>query len=132
MKKYVLDAHSIIAYLEGEQSGKAVIPILESAVEEKAEIYLSVINWGEIYYIALREGGKARAEQYREIIAEYPIEIVEADEELTLLAARYKAHYKMSYADAFAAGLTEMKKAALVTGDKEFRQVEDIIKINFL
>lgn len=132
MKRYVLDAHSIIAYLEGEESGKGVMPILESALEDKAEIYLSVINWGEVYYIALREGGKERAEEYRDIIAKYPVEVIDADEELTLIAAKYKAHYKMSYADAFAAGLAEMKKAVLVTGDKEFKQVERILKINFL
>lgn len=132
MKRYVLDTHSIIAYLEGEEPGKGLIPILESAVEDKAELYLSVVNWGEVYYIALREGGKERAEQYRSIIAKYPIEIVEADKDLTLIAAKYKAHHKMSYADAFAAGLTEAKKASLVTGDKEFKQIEEKIKIVWL
>ncbi len=38
----------------------------------------------------------------------------------------------MSYADAFAAGLAEMKKALLVTGDKEFKQIEEKIKIVWL
>jgi len=132
MKRYVLDTHSIIAYLEGEESGKGLIPILESAIEDKAELCLSVVNWGEVYYIALREGGKERAEQYRSIIAKYPIVIIDADKDLTLIAARYKAHYKMSYADAFAAGLAEMKKALLVTGDKEFKQIEEKIKIVWL
>ncbi len=132
MKKYVLDTHSIIAYLEGEESGKGLIPILESAVEDKAELYLSVVNWGEVYYIALREGGKIRAELYRSIIDKYPVAVIDADKELTLLAAKYKANFKMSYADAFAAGLAEMKKAALVTGDKEFKQAENELKINWL
>ncbi len=132
MKRYVLDTHSIIAYLEGEEPGKGLIPILESSVEDKAELYLSVVNWGEVYYIALREGGKERAELYRSIIGKYPIMVIDADKDLTLIAAKYKAHFKMSYADAFAAGLAEMKKAALVTGDKEFKQVEDKIKIEWL
>lgn len=132
MKRYVLDTHSIIAYLEGEESGKGLIPILESAIEDKAELYLSVVNWGEVYYMALREGGKERAELYRSIIAKYPIEIVDADKDLTLIAAKYKAHFKMSYTDAFAAGLAEANKASLVTGDKEFKQIEEKIKIVWL
>jgi uncharacterized protein len=129
MKKYVMDSYALIAYLEGEESGKSVIPILEDALEGKADIYLSIINWGEIYYIALREGGEERAELYRSTISKYPITIVEANKELTLTAAKYKAYYKISYADAFAAGLAELKKATLITGDKEFKSLEKEIKI---
>ena len=129
MKKFVLDSFALIAYLEGEESGKSVIPILEDALEGKADIYLSIINWGEIYYIALREGGEERAELYRTTISKYPITIVEANKELTLAAAKFKAHHKMSYADAFAAGLAELKKATLITGDKEFKPLEKEIKI---
>lgn len=132
MKKFVLDSFALIAYLEGEESGKYVIPILEDALEGKADIYLSIINWGEIYYIALREGGEERAELYRTTISKYPITIVEANKELTLAAAKFKAHHKMSYADAFAAGLAELKKATLITGDKEFKPLEKEIKIEWI
>jgi predicted nucleic acid-binding protein len=38
----------------------------------------------------------------------------------------------MSYADCFAAALAKLKKAELVTGDKEFRQVEGELKILWL
>ena len=129
MKEYIFDSYALIAYLEGEESGKTVISILEKALEGKAHIFLSVINWGEIYYIALREGGEERAELYRSLISKYPITLVEANKELTLAAAKFKANYKISYADAFAAGLAEMKKATLVTGDKEFKPLESKIKI---
>jgi uncharacterized protein len=132
MKKFVLDTHSVIAYLEGEDSGKGLIPVLENAIEGKAEIFFSIINWGELYYIALREGGRDRAELYRETISKFPIMIINVDEELTLAAANFKAFYKMSYADAFAAGLASLRKATLVTGDKDFKQVENKIKVLFL
>jgi len=35
----------------------------------------------------------------------------------------------MSYADCFAAALAKLHKAELVTGDKDFKQVESEIKI---
>ena len=132
MKRYVLDSYSLLAYAEDEKGADAVEDILTKALDNQAEIFLSVINWGEMYYIALREGGKERAELYRETFARYPIAIVEANKELTLQAAHFKANYKISYADAFAAALAKNKKAVLVTGDKEFKSLESEIKINWL
>jgi len=132
MKRYVLDSYSLLAYAEDEKGADAVEDILTKALDNQAEIFLSVINWGEMYYIALREGGKERAELYRETFARYPIAIVEANKELTLQAAHFKANYKISYADAFAAALAKNRKAILVTGDKEFKSLENEIKINWL
>ena len=132
MKRYVLDSYSLLAYAEDEKGADAVEDILTKALDNQAEIFLSVINWGEMYYIALREGGKERAELYRETFARYPIAIVEANKELTLQAAYFKANYKISYADAFAAALAKNRKANLVTGDKEFKALESEIKINWL
>jgi uncharacterized protein len=132
MKRYVLDSYSLLAYAEDEKGADVVEDILTKALDNQAEIFLSVINWGEMYYIALREGGKERAELYRETFARYPITIVEANKELTLQAAHFKANYKISYADAFAAALAKNKKAVLATGDKEFKSLENEIKINWI
>ena len=132
MKRYVLDSYSLLAYAEDEKGADSVEDILTKALDNQAEIFLSVINWGEMYYIALREGGKERAELYRETFARYPITIVEANKELTLQAAHFKANYKISYADAFAAALAKNRKAVLVTGDKEFKSLENEIKINWI
>lgn len=132
MKKFVLDSFALIAYCEGERAGQTVKDILKKATFNEAEIYLSIINWGEMYYIALREGGEVRAELYRTTFDKYPITIVEANKELTLQAAKYKAFHKISYADAFAAALTKIKKAILVTGDNEFKSLEREIKILWL
>jgi predicted nucleic acid-binding protein len=38
----------------------------------------------------------------------------------------------MSYADCFAAALAKSRKAELVTGDKEFKQVESEITVRWL
>ncbi|MDP3150911.1 MAG: type II toxin-antitoxin system VapC family toxin [Ignavibacteria bacterium] len=132
MKSYVLDTYSLIAYFEGEKGASQVADIIELSLHHETELFLCVINWGEMYYIALREGGEERAELYKSIIQRYPIQIVEANKELTLAAARFKAFHKMSYADAFAAVLAKTKKAILVTGDKEFKSVEKEIKINWI
>jgi predicted nucleic acid-binding protein len=132
VKNYVLDSYAVLAYLEGEESGREVVKILEEAAEDKAEIFLSVVNWAEMCYIALREGGNDRAASYIESLANRPIELAMVDEDTAFQAALFKAHNKMSLADAFAAALSKAKDAVLVTGDPEFRPLEKQIAIRWL
>ena len=89
MRKYVFDSYTLLSYLEKEENWKKVSSLIKKALMEELKIFLSVINWGEVYYIALREGGKERAELYRSTISEYPINIIDADKELTIEAAKF-------------------------------------------
>ena len=88
-----------------------------------------MVNWGEVYYITLREAGRERADQVAHLLSALPIQFVPVDMELAKKAAELKASKKMSYADCFAAALARLRKAELVTGDKEFNQVEGEVKI---
>lgn len=133
MKTIVLDSHPLIAYFEKDEGWEKVAEILQQAAEGKHQLLLSVINWGEIYYITLREYGEEYAETVLHALKNMPIEIVEANKELTLHAARLKAKGGLAYADCFAAGLASMKKGAeLVTGDKKFKRLERQIKIQWI
>ncbi|MFH0988665.1 MAG: type II toxin-antitoxin system VapC family toxin [bacterium] len=129
MKHYVLDSYALLAYAEGETGAETVTDLFLKALNDQADLAVCVVNWGEMYYIALREGGEARGELYRSTLSKYPLELIDADEELSLLAARYKASHRMSYAGAFAAALAKQRKAELVTGDREFKALEKDIKI---
>jgi len=129
MKKYVLDSYALLSYCENEKGADKVTDILTDSLNSKAIVLISLINFGEMYYISLREGGKSRAEKYKNTIENYPVEIINPDIELTLKASRIKAFKKMSYADCFAAALAEHENAILVTGDDEFKEVEKSIKI---
>jgi len=73
MKRYVLDSYTILAYSGMEAGAQTVTNIFKKALANEAEIYMSVINWGETYYIILREGGEQKAELYRLTFARYPI-----------------------------------------------------------
>jgi len=128
----VLDSYSLLAYFEGEAGKEKMIEVLRTARDSGRPLLLSVINWGEVFYITLREAGRERAGQLAHLISTLPVEVIPADLELTRLAAEFKANNKMSYADSFAAALAKLRKAELVTGDKEFKQVEGQIKIMWL
>jgi predicted nucleic acid-binding protein len=128
----VLDSYSLIAYLEGESGKDTMIDVFRSARDSGKALLLSVVNWGEVYYITLREAGRERANEVEHLIATLPIAIVTADQVLTRHAAEFKSAKKMSYADCFAAALSKLRKAELVTGDREFKQVEEEVKVLWL
>jgi ribonuclease VapC len=125
----VLDSYSLIAYFEGEAGKETVIDVFRSARDSGKDLFLSAVNWGEVFYITLREEGRERADEVAHLMSTLPIQIVPADLELAKQAAEFKATKKMSYADCFAAALAKVRKAELVTGDKEFRQVEGEVKV---
>jgi predicted nucleic acid-binding protein len=128
----VLDSYSLIAYIEGEAGKDTMIEVFRSARDSGKALLLSVVNWGEVYYITLREAGREQADHVALLISTLPIHIVPADLELAKQAAELKAEHKMSYADCFAAALAKHRKVELVTGDKEFREVEKEVKIIWL
>lgn len=128
----VLDSYSLIAYIEGERGKDTMIEVFRSARDSGRTCLLSVVNWGEVYYITLREAGQERADQVAHLISTLPIHITLADLELTKQAAILKSTKKMSYADCFAAALAKHRRVELVTGDKEFKQVEAEVKILWL
>ncbi len=125
----VLDSYSLIAYIEGEVGKDTMIEVFRSARDSGRDALLSVVNWGEVYYITLREAGQARADEVAHLISTLPIHIVPADLELAKQAAILKSSKKMSYADCFAAALAKHRRVELVTGDKEFKQVEAEVRI---
>ena len=132
MKRYVLDSFALIAYNEGERSAESVREILHKAIDGHAELFMSVVNWGEVFYMTMREGGEIVAKETLARLRDYPIKLVDVNEELALQAGVYKAKNKMSYADAIAAALAHDLKAELVTGDPEFKPLEGIIKIKWI
>ncbi len=132
VKRFVLDSYAILCYLEGEKNARVVAEVLKKGLNEDAELFMSVINWGEIFYIVLREQGEEAANLFLKTIARYPINIIDVDKNQTLEAAHFKAFNKISYADAFAAALSKINKAHLLTGDIEFKNLENEIKIIWL
>ena len=129
-----MDSYAMIAFFENEPGAEKVALILKSLLERKAKAYMSVINWGEIYYNTLREQDAETAEKVIEQLKQYPIELADADQKIAYEAAKLKGRYKIAYADCFAAALSHRLKAVIVTGDPGFKilEKEGIIEINWL
>ena len=98
-------------------------------------LYLHAIQLGEVYYITLREQGKSVADLAYARIKAFPVSIIDTiDEKLLLSAASLKATFPISYADAFAAALSRLYDAVLLTGDPEFKVLEEkkILRVKWL
>lgn len=129
---YILDSFALLAFLEGEPSADRIRVILQAAQEERALVYLSVINLGEVLYITERERSLVIAQQVLAAIEQLPLELLEASQTRVLAAAHIKANYPISYADAFAVAAAQEFQATVVTGDPEFAKVTAIIRVEWL
>jgi ribonuclease VapC len=128
MKTYVLDSSALMAFFEDRPGADQVEELLAKAAEAKRPLAMSVVNWGEVYYSVWRARGEKAAAAKLQEIAQLPIEIVSVDMELGKLAASLKAEHNLPYADCFAAALAQARKATLVTSDKDFERVGDIVR----
>ena len=130
--RYVLDSFALLAHLQDEPGAPRVRAVLEQAAKRHAEIYLSIVNYGEVVYITEREKGLTAAQSVIAAVDQLPIIVVEADRALTFVAAHLKAHHPIAYADAFAVALAQTKGAILLTGDPEMKAVEHLMPIEWL
>jgi ribonuclease VapC len=131
-KAVVLDSWSIIAYLEDESSARNIEEIIVNAHEHRISLMTSVVNAGEVWYIVARKTSPENADGAIRDIQRLGVDFVEADWALTKAAAVIKSKARMSYADCFAAALAKKRQAVLVTGDPEFKQVSDEVKVHWV
>jgi len=83
--------------------------------------------------IVARERGLAQADDFVDVILpSLPIDLIANSLQETIEAARIKARYPLAYADCFAVATSYRERSALMTGDTEFRRVQEIIEIDWL
>ena len=131
-KVLVFDSWAALAYLGDEASSREVADLIADAHENRIPMYMSSVNAGEVWYILAREISETDADKAVADLARLGIELVDANWPLARIAGGFKAHHRMSYADCFAASLAKDKRADLVTGDKEFKQIEGEVGIHWL
>ena len=130
---YLLDSWAVLAFLKQESpADNRVIMLLEQAHLGTVRLLLSVINLGEVYYTVGRLRGEDFANKVLVELQLLPVEFLQVEEADVFAAARWKMHYPLAYADAFAAAAAEKYQAVLVTGDPELLALKDKIEIEKL
>ena len=129
-RKFILDTFALLAYLKKENSHEKVKSLLSS---DTAQILINDINLGETFYILARERGIEKAEYFLNIILP-TLPITNTGNALpdVIEAAKIKAKHPISYADSFTVATALKEKAAIITGDPDFKLVEKIVKVEWL
>ncbi len=129
MKEFVFDANAILRYFRvvDADGGDKVQVLFDRAKQAEAHLLMSVVNFGEVYYVLLKLVGERATRDYINRL-QNSVTLVDADQASCLEAALLKHRYKIGYADCFAASLALSRKATLVSADPAFQKFGKSLK----
>ena len=120
-KAFVLDSWPLMKWLKGrEPTASRVDQWIEAARDGHLDLVLSTINLGEVYHTCWSLWGEQEADRIHSRLALLPILVLHPSEKDATVAVRLKARFRISYADAFTAGLSREIGAAVLSGDPDF------------
>jgi predicted nucleic acid-binding protein len=122
-ESYVLDANALIDFVESGPGMRKVDQLLHAAALGQNEIFVSVMNLGEVFYWLWVKRSEERARQTLDGLSRLPIQIVPVDLPQAIKAGELKALHKIPYVDCIAAALALQHRAALVTADRGFEKL---------
>ncbi len=94
---------------------------------------MNMVSWGEMLNMAGRTyQNYARAERIIRSTEWLPFRIVDGNRETERRAALVFRNARLSYAASHAAARAMQENAELVTGDPEFRRIENEVKIRWI
>lgn len=128
----VLDSFALIAYFRDEAGAEQVEKMLIEAGRRGESLRMSEVNYAEVKYSIIRKDGAEAWANADGVLQGLPIEFLPTSRRLADAAADYKARFKLSLADAFAAALAKETRSELVTGDPELKALAKEIKFHWL
>jgi PIN domain nuclease of toxin-antitoxin system len=126
MKKYVLDACGLIAFLRNEIGGEHVKRLLTKADREEVTILMHNASLAEVYYDFIKAADKITADDTLLMIGKLPLVFIDAvDMDFIKEIAFFKSNFKVSFADCFVLVLAKLQDAIIITSDHhEFDIIE--------
>ena len=122
--KYLLDTSAVLTFLEDEDGAERVESLLR-----QEEIILPYLVLLETYYITLQEQPEDVADKRYALLKQLPATILwEVDEPTLLTAGRFKAHHRLSLADAIIAAFAQRQGAILVHKDPELESLTEFVQ----
>jgi predicted nucleic acid-binding protein len=122
-KTYVLDANAVLDLIEAGPGFGKVEQLLQSALQNQVSILISVLNWGEVFYLLWQRRGEEKARQTIAKLLRLPLQIVAVDFLQAMQAGELKAVHKIPYVDCVTAALAVLNQAVLVTSDRDFEKL---------
>lgn len=128
----VLDASALLAYYQEKAGHKKVTQAFHEADESGLRLLITSVNWGEVYYKTLQRYGRERLSLVERVTDHLPVDVVSVDQAIAREAGELKIRFGLSFTDALAAALAKLRKAVLLTADRDFAPLAKEIKIRWL
>lgn len=132
MTTHLFDSHALLAFFQGEPGAEIVEKILRRYSSGSYDLFISLINLGEIIYLTKRRFGDEKKIEVVSRIYQLGFKVLSIPDSLVFQAAELKAQYVLSYADCFALACSINHSAILVTGDPEFKSVAHLVAIEWI
>jgi len=133
MTTYILDSSALIRYADDEAGAERVEELISACVAGRANLFISAVQWGEVAGNLRKRLGASEEKRILSNLLPSESEIVPVSGERAVRAAGIKVDRKVSYADALALELAmSFQEHILVTADYDFKDVEDLARIEFL
>jgi ribonuclease VapC len=127
----VLDAHPVVAFVNGEAGSELIAGFLERARDGRLRLLMTVVNAAEVLHVQERQGGAEASHRTLDLLQELPIDLMVVDLELAARAAYFKVRGGVSLAACFAAALAHRENLPLLSGDPEFERVRDVVDVRW-
>ncbi|HEY4660652.1 MAG TPA: type II toxin-antitoxin system VapC family toxin [Terriglobales bacterium] len=129
---HVLDANAVLDFFDNGPGSDRVEQLMTAAVRDDNPLLISVVNWGEVFYVSWQRRGEELARRTISGLSRLPIRTIPVEIEQASKAAEIKAVHKIPYVDCLAAALAEVRQAILVTSDLDFVKLGRRIPILWL
>ena len=126
---FVFDSHALLKFFQKEKGYERILELLEEIKKTGATKYINAINLGEIIYATKREFGDQKKLEVLAHLERLEFRVLPVPNQLIFQAAEYKAQFSISFADCLALASAVEHKAAIVTGDPDFKKVQHMVEI---
>lgn len=125
---FVFDTSALLA-LRGDESGaNRVQALLSQGEKNQCRLFASFMTRMEILYIIWREEGEDSARHALRLLDSFALEWISCEPHILEIAARLKAHGKLSVADSWIGATAIACGATLVHKDPEFEPFKEIFQ----
>ena len=120
----LIDSWAWIEYWKGSRYAEWAAKFIEGA--ETAIV--SAINLAEIYHAIQRDYDEKTANNKTDTVSKRCF-IINLDRQIALESARLKQQHKLGLADSIVLATAKSQNARVITGDKDFKHLQDTIYI---
>ncbi len=122
--KFLLDTSAILTFLEDEVGAERTETLLRNE-----DILVPFLVLLETYYITLQEQTEDVADKRHALLKQLPVTFLwNTDEPTILTAARFKARFRISLADALMAAFAVMQETILVHKNPKFEALVQTVQ----